>query len=249
VKAATPGGGGGGGGGGASTLMSRLKRSASANSAGGAFGTATAAAGHEGDTASVRSGTVIVTGTGTGGRPMTVAETICEAQTAKARLLNTFHERQEQSENFVVQSSDGGQFRIMIADKDKLGEGARLSAVQLKKLFLHKPDIAAILYDTMVEEGIVEENVTNDPQHYGDHLFGMDDMDMDGDDDEEEELGIRMRADNGGHSNGLRDKGEAGEEKAGGAPADLLDSPQQQHMQSHAPFQGRTRTTSFETST
>jgi len=98
----------------------------------------------------------------TTGRSGTLAETLAEIQTTKEKLLNTLHERTEESENFVVTASDGGQFRIMIGDKHKFGERGRINAVQLKKLFLHKPDIAEILYDTLVEEGIVvveeEEN-------------------------------------------------------------------------------------------
>jgi glucose-6-phosphate isomerase len=63
------------------------------------------------DTASVRSHVT--------GRSGTVAETISEMRTAKARLLSTLHDRPEESENFVVTAGDGGQFRIMIGDKDK----------------------------------------------------------------------------------------------------------------------------------
>jgi hypothetical protein len=63
------------------------------------------------DTASVRSGVT--------GRSGTLAETVAELRTAKERLLSTLHERAEDSENFVVTASDGGQFRVMINDKDK----------------------------------------------------------------------------------------------------------------------------------
>lgn len=106
-----------------------------------------------GDTASVRSAQT--------GRSGTVAETISEMHSAKERLLSTLHEHVEESENFVV-SAAGGQFRIMISERDKLGQ-SRVGVNDLKKLFLHKPEIAAILYDTMVEEGIVEENVQDMP--------------------------------------------------------------------------------------
>jgi hypothetical protein len=63
------------------------------------------------DTASVRSAVT--------GRSGTLAETVAELRTAKERLLSTLHERAEDSENFVVTASDGGQFRVMINDKDK----------------------------------------------------------------------------------------------------------------------------------
>lgn len=86
---------------------------------------------------------------------------------AKERLLSTLHEHVEESENFVVTAPDGGQFRIMISEQDKLGQ-SRVHGTDLKKLFLHKPEIAAILYDTMVEEGIVEENVQDMPLHEDD---------------------------------------------------------------------------------
>ena len=63
------------------------------------------------DTASVRSGAT--------GRSGTVAETISEMRTVKAKLLSTLHDRPEESENFVVTAGDGGQFRIMLGDNDK----------------------------------------------------------------------------------------------------------------------------------
>lgn len=52
----------------------------------------------------------------------------------------------------------------MISEQDKLGQ-SRVGVTELKKLFLHKPEIAAILYDTMVEEGIVQENVQDEVLH------------------------------------------------------------------------------------
>lgn len=108
----------------------------------------------------------------TTGRSGTLAETLAEIQTTKEKLLSTLHERTEESENFVVTASDGGQFRIMIGDRHKFGERGRINAVQLKKLFLHKPDIAEILYDTLVEEGIVVE----EPEE-GSQLGDFDDLD------------------------------------------------------------------------
>lgn len=114
----------------------------------------------------------------TTGRSGTLAETLAEIQTTKERLLSTLHDRTEESENFVVTASDGGQFRIMIGDRHKFGENGRINAVQLKKLFLHKPDIAMILYDTLVEEGIVVEDPEESSQL--------------GDDDDLDALGISM---------------------------------------------------------
>jgi len=105
----------------------------------------------------------------TTGRSGTLAETLAEIQTTKEKLLSTLHERTEESENFVVTASDGGQFRIMIGDRHKFGERGRINAIQLKKLFLHRPDVAEILYDTLVEEGIVVEEPDENSQ------LGLDD--------------------------------------------------------------------------
>ena len=130
------------------SLLSKLKSPAlnSHHHGGGGGG-----GGDVNDNASVMSATT--------GRSGTLAETIAEIQTTKEKLLSTLHEHTEESENFVVTASDGGQFRIMIGDKHKFGERGRINPIQLKRLFLHKPDIAEILYDTMVEEGIVVEEV------------------------------------------------------------------------------------------
>jgi len=106
-------------------------------------------------------------------RSGTLAETLAEIQTTKEKLLSTLHEHTEESENFVVTASDGGQFRIMIGNKVKFGEHNRIHPVQLKKLFLHKPDIAEILYDTLVEEGIVVEETEPDHGDVNDELDAL----------------------------------------------------------------------------
>lgn len=106
-------------------------------------------------------------------RSGTLAETLAEIQTTKEKLLSTLHERTEESENFVVTASDGGQFRIMMGNKVKFGEHNRLHPVQLKKLFLYKPDIAEILYDTLVEEGIVVEETEPDHEDVNDELDAL----------------------------------------------------------------------------
>ena len=98
------------------------------------------------DTMSVRSGVT--------GRTGTLAETIAEIRSNKEKLLNTLHERTEDSESFVVTTSDGGQFRVMVSDTDSLAEG-KVVPGDLRRLLLYKPELAAVLYDTMVEEGIV----------------------------------------------------------------------------------------------
>jgi hypothetical protein len=53
------------------------------------------------------------------------------------------------------------QQRVLIATNHggvvRFGDRDRLTALDLRKLFLHKPDLASIVYDTLVEEGIVLE--------------------------------------------------------------------------------------------
>ena len=91
---------------------------------------------------------------GVTGRTGTLAETIAEIRSNKEKLLNTLHERTEDSESFVVTTADGGQFRVMVSDTDSLAEG-KVVPGDLRRLLLYKPELAAVLYDTMVEEGIV----------------------------------------------------------------------------------------------
>ena len=91
---------------------------------------------------------------GVTGRTGTLAETIAEIRSNKEKLLNTLHERTEDSESFVVTTADGGQFRVMVSDTDSLAEG-KVVPGDLRRLLLYKPELAAVLYDTMVEDGIV----------------------------------------------------------------------------------------------
>ncbi len=73
----------------------------------------------------------------------------------------------------------GDEFFVLppICSTCRFGDHGRISAVDLRKLFLHKPELAAVLYDTMLEDGIVSEEAQEQ---------GYDE------DDGLEELGITM---------------------------------------------------------
>jgi len=177
--------GGGGGGGGksvspspSSSLLSKLKGGGGAGGLGG---------GDYSDTASVRSGRSA--GTSRSGATGTVAETISELRSVQERLLSTLHDNVEEQDNFVIKASDDGLFRVLVDDNDSFGLDGRIKARDLKRLFLYKPDVAAILYDCMVEEEIVVEDDEDDgfDAILEEDDDGLDDLDINMDDFEAEE--------------------------------------------------------------
>ncbi len=65
------------------------------------------------------------------------------------------HDAVEDRDMFVVAASDGFNVKVMINDDDELCSDRRLTARQLRSLLYFKPDIAAMLFDCLLDEGIV----------------------------------------------------------------------------------------------
>lgn len=69
------------------------------------------------------------------------------------------HDDIERRENFTVRSSgsDGRSIQVMIRDEDHVGDAdGRINSIDLRRLLYKRPDIGLILYDCIVEEGIMD---------------------------------------------------------------------------------------------
>jgi hypothetical protein len=72
------------------------------------------------------------------------------------KLFHIADENVEQSDNFLVKTSSNRLVRIMISDYEDFDDN-RLNPNDLRKLFYLKPSIAELLYEEMLEAGLVEE--------------------------------------------------------------------------------------------
>eukprot|EP01034_Spumella_vulgaris_P034919 gene34919-43059_t len=71
-------------------------------------------------------------------------------------LHNLLHESIEKRENFTVQTDQGDVITVTIRDDDKLGDvDSRIVPEDLRRLLSLRPDLAAMLYESLLEEGII----------------------------------------------------------------------------------------------
>ena len=67
------------------------------------------------------------------------------------------HDDIERRENFTVRTADGRAVQVMIRDEDHVSDAdGRINSIDLRRLLYKRPDIAVILYDCIVEEGILD---------------------------------------------------------------------------------------------
>lgn len=65
------------------------------------------------------------------------------------------HDPIEKRDMFIVHSSEGFDIKVMISDFDRFDRSSRITVPDLRALLYSKPDVAALLYDCLVEEGMV----------------------------------------------------------------------------------------------
>ncbi len=71
------------------------------------------------------------------------------------KLLHIADDNVEQSDNFLIKTKNDRIIRIMISDYEEF-EDRRLVPSDLRKLFFTNPSIAELLYEEMLEAGLVE---------------------------------------------------------------------------------------------
>lgn len=71
------------------------------------------------------------------------------------KLLHIADDNVEQSDNFLIKTKNDRIIRIMISDYEEF-EDRRLIPSDLRKLFFTNPSIAELLYEEMLEAGLVE---------------------------------------------------------------------------------------------
>lgn len=104
--------------------------------------------------------------------------TVSEMRTKKDTLINSLLDKIEESESFVVKDSSNSEYRIVISSKESF-DGGRITPIDLRKLFIHKPDLAAVIYDTMVDVKVTKDinetdNLQTIHEEYSDDDDGLD---------------------------------------------------------------------------
>ena len=74
------------------------------------------------------------------------------------KLFRIADENVEQSDNFLVKTKNNRLIRIMISDYEEIDD-PRLAIGDLRKLLYLKPSIAELLYEEMLDAGLVEEDL------------------------------------------------------------------------------------------
>jgi hypothetical protein len=72
------------------------------------------------------------------------------------RLFRIADDKIETSDNFLVKTKNNRIIRVMLSDYDELDD-SRINVSDLRKLLFLKPAIAELLYEEMLEIGLVEE--------------------------------------------------------------------------------------------
>lgn len=104
----------------------------------------------------------------------------------KKFLHNLIHDSVDKSDNFAV-NSNGRVISVMISDSDYLGDD-RIRPSDLRKLLYRRPEIAGILYDCLVEEGIVKDIQAPTSIETKDYMYEASETDSHDDNDHTEEL-------------------------------------------------------------
>lgn len=79
-------------------------------------------------------------------------------ESADDKLFHIAHDSVAQSDNFLIKTADGGSLRIKI-DDNEIFEDPRLTSSDLRVLFYNKPALAELIYDAMIDAGIVSEPI------------------------------------------------------------------------------------------
>jgi len=73
----------------------------------------------------------------------------------KDLMANTLLDRMEESESFSVRTSDNSEYRIAISSDEKF-DGGRIQPVDLRRLFLFRPDVAHLVHELLTEELLLD---------------------------------------------------------------------------------------------
>jgi hypothetical protein len=79
------------------------------------------------------------------------------------RLFRIADDKIEQSDNFLVKTKNNRIIRVMLSDYDELDD-SRINVSDLRKLLFLKPSIAELLYEEMLEIGLVEEELQTEDE-------------------------------------------------------------------------------------